>query len=437
MILLTEPAASSLQGELTPPGDKSISHRALIMSCLAEGQSTVEGLLVSEDVLATASACRQLGMTMRKEGGVLLIDGVGGAGLSAPDAPLDMGNSGTAMRLLAGVLAAQPFRSSLIADPSLSGRPMNRIVHPLSLMGARIETAEDGTPPLTIDGNPGLQGISYQSPIASAQVKSCLLLAGLYAQGETTVSEPLKSRDHTEKMLPVFGVRLRGGCGVSGGSKLKGADIHVPADISSSAFFMVAAALVPDSDLLLRNVGLNETRDGIIHVLEAMGADITIHDRRRFGEEDVGDVRVRYAGRLRGIDIPAELVPSLIDELPVILALSAVAEGTTRLRGAAELRVKESDRIAVMSNGLRTLGVSLTEYPDGVDIEGGAITSGRVDGAGDHRCAMSFAILGQVAPSELQVSGAENISTSYPAFSEDLDRAGGAIRILEGGRKYG
>ena len=437
MILLTEPAASPLRGELTPPGDKSISHRALIMSCLAEGQSTVEGLLISEDVSATASACRQLGMAMRKESGVLLLDGVGGNGLSAPDAPLDMGNSGTAMRLLAGVLAAQPFRSSLIGDPSLSGRPMNRIVRPLSLMGARIETAEGGTPPLNIDGNPGLHGINYQSPIASAQVKSCLLLAGLYAQGDTTVSEPLKSRNHTEKMLPVFGVRLCGGCGVSGGSKMKGADIHVPADISSSAFFMVAAALVPDSDLLLRNVGLNETRDGIIHVLEAMGADITIHDRRRFGEEDVGDVRVRYSGRLRGIDIPVELVPSLIDELPVILALSAVAEGTTRLRGAAELRVKESDRIAVMSNGLRALGVALMEYPDGVDIEGGAITAGQVDGAGDHRCAMSFAILGQVAPSEVQVSGAENIATSYPAFGEDLDRAGGAIRILEGGRKYG
>ena len=237
MILLTEPAVSPLRGELTPPGDKSISHRALIMSCLAEGQSTVEGLLISEDVLATASACRQLGMTTREESGALVIDGVGGAGLSAPDESLDMGNSGTAMRLLAGVLAAQPFRSSLIGDSSLSRRPMNRIVHPLSLMGARIETAEGGTPPLNIDGNPSLQGISYQSPIASAQVKSCLLLAGLYAQGDTTVNEPLKSRDHTEKMLPVFGVRLRGDCGVSGGSKMKGAGIHVPADISSAAFF--------------------------------------------------------------------------------------------------------------------------------------------------------------------------------------------------------
>jgi len=255
------------------------------------------------------------------------------------------------------------------------------------------------------------------------------LLAGLYASGVTTVSEPLKSRDHTEKMLPAFGVELHGECGVAGGSKLKDTDIRVPSDISSAAFFMVAAAMVPGSDLLLKQVGLNETRDGIIKVLQAMGSDLTIENRRSYGEEAVGDIRVRYAGNLQGIDIPEDLVPSLIDELPVILALASVAKGVTRLRGAAELRVKESDRLAVMARGLETLGVKLEEYPDGMDVSGGAIRGGQVDGAGDHRCAMSFCVLGQVAPSAVTVSGCENIDTSYPGFVDDLSSVGGSITV--------
>jgi 3-phosphoshikimate 1-carboxyvinyltransferase len=300
------------------------------------------------------------------------------------------------------------------------------------MMGARIETADGGRPPLKIYGNPDLKGIDYQSPIASAQVKSCLLLAGLYAKGHTTVTEPLKSRDHTEKMLPAFGIDLYGDCGVTGGGRLQAATVHVPADISSAAFFMVAAAIVPGSDLLLNNVGLNETRDGIIHVLRAMGADITIHDRRCQGGEDVGDIRVRHCGRLRGIEIPVGLIPSLIDELPVILALAAVSDGTTRLRGAEELRVKESDRLAVMANGLERLGVSLREYEDGMDIDGGAIRGGQVDGAGDHRCAMSFAILGQVASGEISIAGAENINTSFPTFVRDLSAVGGTVRTQAG-----
>jgi 3-phosphoshikimate 1-carboxyvinyltransferase len=346
---------------------------------------------------------------------------------------LEMGNSGTAMRLLAGVLAAQPYDSELRGDETLSRRPMTLIVKPLTQMGARIDTGTGGTPPLRFSGNPDLQGIDYQSPIASAQVKSCLLLAGLYAAGRTTVTEPLKSRDHTEKMLPAFGVRLQGNCGVKGGSQLTGAPVHVPADISSAAFFLVAAAMVPGSDLLLKNVGLNKTRDGIIHVLRAMGADLAILDRRQQGGEDSGDIRVRYSGRLKGIEIAVELVPSLIDELPVILALAAVSEGTTVLRGAAELRVKESDRLAVMARGLATLGVSLEEYEDGVDIQGGEIQGGQVDGAGDHRCAMSFAVLGQVAAAEVRVSGAENIDTSYPGFVRDLSQSGGSVRVVQGG----
>jgi len=437
MRLVTEPAASPLRGELTPPGDKSISHRALIFACLAEGQSRITGLLDSADVKATANACRQLGMGMREEGSLLVLDGVGAAGLSRPDAPLDMGNSGTAMRLLAGVLAAQPFESELFGDSSLNGRPMKRIVAPLTMMGASIETAEGGTPPLKIAGNPELQGIDYQSPVASAQVKSCLLLAGLYAIGHTTVSEPLQSRDHTEKMLPAFGVELHGSCGVTGGSRLTGTSIHVPADISSAAFFMVAAALVPGSDLLLMNVGLNATRDGVIHVLKAMGADIAVENPRCQGGEEVGDIRVRYAGRLNAIEIPAELIPSLIDELPVIFALAAVSRGVTVLRGAAELRVKESDRLAVMAKGLTALGVELQEFPDGIDIEGGLIGRGRVDGAGDHRCAMSFAILGQVASAEVQIDGAENINTSFPSFVRDLTGIGGAVSVLPGDTRHG
>ena len=430
MILRTAPAAAPLRGELTPPGDKSISHRALIFACLAAGTTRVEGLLESEDVKATANACQQLGMTIAESEGALLLTGTGKKGLRAPTRPLDMGNSGTAMRLLAGVLAAQPFDSVLVGDESLSQRPMSRIVKPLEEMGARIETAEGGKPPLRIQGNPGLRGIDYVSPIASAQVKSCVLLAGLYASGETTVTEPLKSRDHTEQMLPAFGVQLVGDCGVRGGSRLQACDLVVPSDISSAAFFMVAAALVPGSDILLRRVGLNETRDGIIRVLQAMGADLTVTRQGRFGGEKAGDIRVRYAGRLRGIDIPEEWVPSLIDELPVILALASVCEGTTRLRGAAELRVKESDRLAVMARGLETLGVELSEYPDGMDVTGGSIGSGQVDGAGDHRCAMSFAVLGQAADAELTVAGAHNINTSYPGFVHDLRSVNGQVAAV-------
>jgi len=427
MILVTEPAGRPLQGELTPPGDKSVSHRAVIFASLATGQSRIRGLLESADVQATANACRQLGMTARRDGEEWVVQGVGEAGLQAPAAPLDMGNSGTAMRLLAGVLAAQPFDSELTGDASLSRRPMKRIVAPLGLMGARIETAAGGTPPLRIAGTPQLRGIDYASPIASAQVKSCLLLAGLYASGHTTVREPLQSRNHTELMLPAFGVPLYGDCGVTGGSRLRGTDLRVPADISSAAFLMVAAALVPGSDLLLRDVGLNPTRDGIVQVLGAMGADLTVESRRRFGGEAVGDIRIRHAGRLRGVDIPEALVPSLIDELPVILALAATAAGTTRLRGAAELRVKESDRLAVMARGLEALGVSLQEHADGMDVEGGSIGAGRVDGAGDHRCAMSFCVLGQVASGSVTVAGCENIDTSYPGFVADLARVGGNV----------
>lgn len=428
MILTVGSAGSSLSGELTPPGDKSISHRAVILASLADGQSRIEGLLESEDVRATINACLQLGVKIVKQDGELLVDGSGAEGLSEPRRPLDMGNSGTAMRLLTGVLAAQPFYSELRGDDSLSTRPMRRIVQPLTAMGARIETSESGTPPLQISGNPGLKGIDYASPVASAQVKSCILLAGLYAEGKTRVTEPRKSRDHTEKMLPTFGVPVTDDCTVEGGGFLTAAKVRVPGDISSAAFFMAAASLIPGSSLTLNNVGLNKTRDGIIRVLTAMGADLEVIKPRMYGKEMVGDILIRHRGQLKGIDIPLQWIPSLIDELPVVMALAAVSEGTTRIRGAEELRVKESDRISVMARGLESLGVRLKEYRDGMDIEGGGIKGTWVDGAGDHRCAMSFCILGQLLESELEIHGCGNIDTSYPGFVSDLQNLGGVIK---------
>ena len=427
MILRTTPLSGALNGEILTPGDKSISHRAVILASLAEGESTIKGVLQSEDVKATIKACRQMGATIHIEGDVTRVRGTGEEGLKAPGRPLDMGNSGTAMRLLAGVLSAQPFDSVLIGDQSLSARPMRRIVEPLVRMGAKIETTPTGTAPLRIHGNPELKGISYQLPVASAQIKSCVLLAGLYASGVTCVSEPLRSRDHTEKMLPVFGVELLAPCCVTGGSNLRAANFEVPADISSATFFMVAAAIVPGSSLLLRNVGVNTTREGILKVLGEMGADVRLLNPRMFGQEPVTDIQVSCRSRLKGIDLPESWVPSLIDELPAIMVLAARASGTTRIRGAAELRVKESDRISVMAAGLATLGVSVKEYPDGIDIVGGSVQGGEVDGAGDHRCAMSFCILGQVASAPLVVRGASHINTSYPEFVQHLQAVGGNV----------
>jgi len=427
--LLTTPLTDALRGEILPPGDKSVSHRAVILASLAEGESVITGILQSEDVKATISACRQLGATIEVKGAVTHVLGTGKSGLRAPAQPLDMGNSGTAMRLLAGVLSAQPFDSELIGDESLSRRPMRRIVEPLLRMGARIETTASGTAPLLIRGNPDLKGITYPLPVASAQIKSCVLLAGLYASGVTCVSEPMESRDHTEKLLPVFGVHLIPPCCVRGGSKLHSGSFEIPADISSATFFLVGAALVPGSDLLLRNVGVNPTRDGILRVLKEMGANVRILNPRMFGQEPVADIRVGYSQRLRAIDLPESWVPSLIDELPAIMVLAARASGLTRIRGASELRVKESDRISVMATGLAKLGVAVREYPDGIDIEGGAVHGGEVDGEGDHRCAMSFCILGQAASAPLVVEGASHINTSYPEFVDHLRSVGGNVGL--------
>jgi 3-phosphoshikimate 1-carboxyvinyltransferase len=432
---MTEPllracrATAPLRGRLQPPGDKSISHRALIFGALANGMTTVSGLLESDDVAATRLALAQMGAGFRETGGVLEIAGLGGEGLSAPATALDMGNSGTAMRLLAGVLAAQPFDSVLVGDASLSARPMRRIMTPLRAMGARIVGTEGDTAPLNISGS-ALQGIHYDSPVASAQVKSCVLLAGLYASGRTSVSEPGLSRDHSERMLRQFGAMTPDGSFVTGGTRLEACKVDVPADISSAAFLMAAACLVEGSDIELDQVGLNPTRDGLLRALKAMGADIEVAPDEHDRFEPAGSIRVRYAGRLRGIDLDQTWVPSMVDEIPVLMALAATAKGVTRIRGAAELRVKESDRLAVMGQGLRKMGVKVTEYPDGVDITGcRSLRDAVLESAGDHRCAMSFSVLGLLAPNVFQIRDATYIATSYPGFIDDMRALGAGLEM--------
>lgn len=422
----------ALQGRLRVPGDKSISHRAVMLGALATGTTRVKGFLEGEDSLATLHAFRQMGVSIAgPSDGELRIDGVGLHGLRAPPAALDLGNSGTSMRLMAGILAAQAFDSTLTGDGSLLRRPMARITEPLQRMGARISAAENGLPPLTIHGGGSLHAIDYALPVASAQIKSCLLLAGLYATGTTRITEPAPTRDHSERMLQAFAwpIRRDGNCiSVTGGASLTAAELSVPADISSAAFFMVAASIAPGSDMTLVDVGVNPTRTGILHILRLMGANIEILNERHFGAEPVADVRVRYAP-LRGIDIPAEYVPLAIDEFPVIFIAAANAEGRTVLTGAAELRVKESDRIAAMADGLQALGVTASPRQDGIEILGGRIGSGKIDSHGDHRIAMAFAMAGLVARGGVLIDDCANVATSFPGFVELAQRAGLRISV--------
>ena len=431
MILTSEPADSGLQGEITPPGDKSISHRALIFSSLAAGRSELSGLLESEDTLATLRACEQLGAAVERGPESIFVTGTGGDFKPPSNGLLDMGNSGTAMRLLAGILSGQNFNSTLSGDESLNSRPMRRIIVPLTQMGADISSSTDGTAPLQIRSCSGLKAIEYVSPVASAQIKSCVLLAGLFASGTTRVKEPHLSRDHTERMLPIFGVKLPSPCSVEGGAQLKACRFAVPADISSAVFALAAAAMTPGSDVLVRQVGLNPTRTGFLRCLEAMGADVSITNQSAQSTEPVGDIRLLFNDALKAIDVPESLVPDMIDELPLLMALAVTASGVTRIRGAAELRVKESDRIAVMATGLRKLGVEFQEYPDGIDIKGGRISGGHVESAGDHRCAMSFAVLGLVASTRILIEDAEFIATSYPGFTDDMRRLGANMQVVE------
>jgi len=423
LIQLQSAASKPLVGTLVVPGDKSISHRSVMLGAIAEGETQVSGLLMGADVLATVAAFRAMGVQIDlDEHGSGVIHGVGKDGLRAPSSALDMGNSGTAMRLLAGILAGQPFVSSLIGDASLSVRPMARVAKPLQEMGASLATGEAGRPPLSFTPVEALQNIDYQSPVASAQVKSCILLAGLYAQGKTRVNEPRPTRDHSERMLSAFGADIQYGEGwaqIGAGSRLRGQQIQVPADISSAAFWLVAASIVPGSELTLPNVGINPRRAGVIAILRQMGANLVLENRRDVGGEPVADLTVR-AAPLKGIEIDSARVADAIDEFPVIFVAASMAEGVTVLRGAAELRVKESDRIAVMATALSKLGVDLTESDDGITIRGGnAIAGGFVDSAGDHRCAMALAVAGLVSHEPVQIDDCANISTSYPSFMDD------------------
>ena len=418
LIFLANPGGQ-VTGRIRVPGDKSISHRSIMLGSLAEGTTEVEGFLEGEDALATLQAFRDMGVVIEgPHHGRVTIHGVGLHGLKAPPGPIYLGNSGTSMRLLSGLLAAQSFDTTLTGDASLTKRPMNRVANPLREMGAVIETAAEGRPPMTIRGGHALKGMDYTLPMASAQVKSCLLLAGLYAEGKTSVTEPAPTRDHTERMLQGFGypVTVNGPtASVESGHKLTATHIEVPGDISSSAFFLVAASIAEGSDLLLEHVGINPTRTGVIDILRLMGADITLENQREVGGEPVADLRVR-AAKLKGIEIPEELVPLAIDEFPVLFVAAAVAEGRTILRGAEELRVKESDRIQVMADGLLTLGVKCEPTPDGIIIDGGTIGGGEVHGHGDHRIAMAFSVASLRATAPIRIHDCANVATSFPNF---------------------
>ncbi|MEG3788651.1 3-phosphoshikimate 1-carboxyvinyltransferase [Lysobacter sp. CCNWLW3] len=424
-----------LHGSLRVPGDKSVSHRAVMLGALAEGTTRVTGFLEGEDTRATARVFERLGVRIETpSASERIVHGVGLHGLRASAQALDCGNAGTGMRLLAGVLAGQGFDSVLIGDESLSKRPMRRVTEPLAAMGARIDSQDGGLPPLRIHGGRRLQGIDYTLPVASAQVKSALLLAGLYAQGETVVREPHPTRDYTERMLAAFGWPIEfspGYARLSGGHALRATQVAVPADFSSAAFFLVAASVVPGSELLLEAVGMNPRRTGLLAALRLMGADIRQERVREEGGEPVADLRVRYAP-LQGIDVPEALVPDMIDEFPALFVAAACAQGRSRISGAAELRVKESDRIATMAQGLRILGAKIDETPDGAIIDGGALHGGAVDSHGDHRIAMSFAVAAQCASGEVRIHDVENVATSFPGFDTLARGCGFELRTAFG-----
>ncbi|HEU4992021.1 MAG TPA: 3-phosphoshikimate 1-carboxyvinyltransferase [Luteimonas sp.] len=430
-----------LRGTLDVPGDKSVSHRAVMLASIADGTSRITGFLEGADTRATAAVFARLGVRIEAPApGERIVHGVGIDGLrGAPDGGkldsgvLDCGNAGTAMRLLAGLLAGQRFDSVLVGDASLSRRPMGRVIEPLAAMGARIDS-DGGRAPLRIGGGAALRGIEYPTPVASAQVKSAILLAGLYADGTTTVREPHPTRDYTERMLRAFGhavdIGSDGAVSLRGGGRLRATDVAVPADFSSAAFFLVAATLVPGSELRLRRVGVHPRRTGLLRALAAMGADIEVHPVGEAGGEPVADLVARHAP-LRGIALPREWVADMIDEFPAFCVAAACARGTTTIAGAAELRVKESDRIAAMADGLRRLGILVEETPDGAVIEGGRLradTTGggeiAIDSRGDHRIAMAFAVAAQLAGGPVRIHDVANVATSFPGF-DALARAAG------------
>ena len=427
-------AGGRLRGEARVPGDKSVSHRSAILGAIASGRTQIEGYLQGHDTLATLNAMAQLGVSVSGPDahGSVTIDGVGLDGLTPSAVPLDLGNSGTAMRLLPGVLAGQSFLTTLVGDESLSGRPMRRIADPLTEMGAAIATTAGGTPPLQVGGQAPLRAIDYHMPVASAQVKSCLLLAAQYATGVTRIVEPAPSRDHTERMLRGFGATVETSGNIiafEGRQLLRGTRVVVPADLSSAAFLMVGAAIAPGSDVLLPGVGINPTRTGVLEILREMGANIEVRDAREEAGEPVADLHVTD-GALRGIDIPAELVPLAIDEFPAIFIAAACAKGVTTLTGAAELRVKESDRIGVMAEGLQRIGINAQVRDDGIRIEGGEIDGGTVNSHGDHRIAMSFAMAGLRAQKAIRIQDCANVQTSFPGFKDLVQRLGSPLQSV-------
>ena len=431
----------TVTGSLNVPGDKSISHRALLLSAVAVGNSSIRGFLNSDDCLATLAALRATGVEINSKGSNVHVCGVGANGLRPPPAPLDLGNSGTAVRLLAGVLSAQSFDSILTGDESLRQRPMERVAVPLRQMGASIQTQEDAAP-LAIQGGRPLKGIDYTLPVASAQLKSALLLAGLWADGRTIVRSPGPSRDHTERMLETMGVVVdqptNHVVSLSGPAQLEARDLEIPGDFSSAAFFVVAGLLGAPDGLLIRNVGINPTRTGLLTILQEMGGRIELRNIRDCGAEPVADLMVIQSD-LAGIEVDPAHVPLAIDEFPALFIAAARARGRTVVSGAEELRHKESDRLSVMAEGLRTLGVTVEESADGLIIEGGGLCGGRVDSYGDHRVAMAFAIAGMDARGPIEILRTAEVSTSFPGFLSVAAGCGLEIeaRPDEGHPEYG
>jgi len=423
----------TVNGTIRVPGDKSISHRSIMLGSLAEGTTHVKGFLEGEDALATLQAFRDMGVVIEgPDNGEVTVHGVGLHGLTAPSGPLYVGNSGTSMRLLSGILAGQTFNTQLTGDESLTKRPMNRVAKPLAQMGATIGTADEGRPPLNIQGGSDLNGIHYDMPVASAQVKSCLLLAGLYAKGQTSVTEPAPTRDHTERMLRGFGYDVKREndiISVQSGGKLTATDIDVPADISSATFFLVAGAITKGSDITLTHVGINPTRIGVINILNLMGANITLSNEREVGGEPVADIRLQYAP-LKGITVPEAQVPLAIDEFPALMIAAACAEGETIITGAEELRVKETDRIQAMIDGLKTLGITCHATEDGAVIQGGTLQGGTVESFHDHRIAMSFTIAALRATGSITVNNCANVSTSFPNFTDLAKQVGISLDVI-------
>ena len=418
--------SNSIIGKANIPGDKSISHRAIILAAIADGESRIKNFLQGEDTLATIRVFQKMGVNIKNDGDIIIVKGVGLHGLRAENPTLDFGNSGTSVRLLSGLLSAQNFSSQLIGDESLMKRPMSRIINPLQKMNAKINCTDLGTLPIKIEGGQKIEGIEYELPIFSAQLKSCLLLAGLYAEGTTKIIENMATRDHTERMLANFShsvIKKGNQISIKKANRLIGCEIIIPGDFSSAAYFIVAAILTPNSNIIIENVGVNPTRNAMIKIMKLMGADVELKNERLESGEPVATIYAKTS-KLIGIDIPEELVPVAIDELPIILVAAACAKGKTKLSGAAELRVKESDRIQSMLDGFISLGIKVKALEDGMIIEGGQYNGGVINSNDDHRIAMAFSIAGIIAKAPIIINSCKNVATSFPEFIDTAKHLG-------------